>query len=99
VRAKMFVDGRLNPDMVGQSAYGLGKLFGVNVPRKYKVGVRERMMSVLRGRGCAADDPVACLIVLAAWGVNGASHRPTSHRPYSNHPRPCLLNTTHPLCV
>jgi hypothetical protein len=38
VRAKMFVDGRLNPDMVGQSAYGLGKLFGVNVPKKYKVG-------------------------------------------------------------
>jgi hypothetical protein len=39
VRAKMFVDGRLNPDMVGQSAYGLGKLFGVNVPQRYKVGL------------------------------------------------------------
>lgn len=33
----MFVDGRLNADMVGQSAYGLGKLFGINVPKKYKV--------------------------------------------------------------
>jgi hypothetical protein len=37
VRAKMFVDGRLNADMVGQSAYGLGKLFGVNVAKRYKV--------------------------------------------------------------
>jgi hypothetical protein len=34
----MFVDGRLNADMVGQSAYGLGRLFGVNVDKKYKVG-------------------------------------------------------------
>ncbi|KAI8477186.1 MAG: acetaldehyde dehydrogenase [Monoraphidium minutum] len=41
VRSKMFVDGRLNADMVGQSAYGLGKLFGVNVPKKYKVLIGE----------------------------------------------------------
>ncbi|GBG00655.1 hypothetical protein Rsub_13389, partial [Raphidocelis subcapitata] len=41
VRSKMFVDGRLNPDMVGQSAYGLGKLFGVNVPKRFKVLIGE----------------------------------------------------------
>ena len=41
VRAKMFVDGRLNPDIVGQSAHALGKLFGVNVPKRFKVLIAE----------------------------------------------------------
>lgn len=41
VRAKMFVDGRLNADIVGQSAYALGKLFGVNVPKRAKVLIAE----------------------------------------------------------
>ena len=41
VRSKMFVDGRLNPDIVGQSAYALGKLFGVDAPKSAKVLIAE----------------------------------------------------------
>lgn len=71
VRAKMFIDGRLNPDMVGQSAYGLGKLFGVNVAKKYKVRAqpgRAGRGAPLRGaaagsapeRGCACTCLSTC---------------------------------------
>ena len=37
----MLVNGHLNPDIVGQSAYALGKLFGVNAGRQHKVLIGE----------------------------------------------------------
>ena len=46
VRAKMIVDGRLNADIVGQTAQRLGEIFGIAVPEGTKVLIGE-----VRARG------------------------------------------------